>query len=486
MKPHRTLFAKVLFWFFTNLVVVAVVLFGFFHLQFRVDPQSLLTGGADRVQTLGLVLARELMATPREKWTAVLESYSSLYNADFVLLGWDGQMVAGKSITVPPEVRQRAAAMPRGGGRGMHQGGMGGGMGRGAAVVHPPPPWPGHGRFTLHTTNPTRYWVGVRVPVICDQVCPPWAVLVVASDSITGHGLFFDPTPWILVALAVILISVVLWVPLVRSITRPIHYMTQATGRIARGRFDTRLDEGRADEIGMLGKSINDMTARLGGYVTGQKRFLGDVAHELASPIARLQLGLGILEQRVDDANRERVQDVIREVEHMSNLVNELLSFSRAELSPANVKLTRVVIAPIVQRVLERERRDGAEIKVAIDDQLAVLGDPELLARALANLVRNAVRYAGEAGPIEIVAERRESEVAIAVRDAGPGVPPDVLPHLFEPFFRLEPARGRDSGGVGLGLAIVRTCVEACHGSVSAANLTPQGFAVTMIWPAGD
>jgi two-component system sensor histidine kinase CpxA len=95
--------------------------------------------------------------------------------------------------------------------------------------------------------------------------------------------------------------------------------------------------------------------------------------------------------------------------------------------------------------------------------------------------LRNAVKYAGDVGPIHVSAEKRKDEVAIEVRDTGPGVSENLLDQLFEPFFRPEPSRNRDSGGVGLGLAIVKTCVETCQGTVSARNLKPKGFAVTIV-----
>jgi two-component system sensor histidine kinase CpxA len=110
-----------------------------------------------------------------------------------------------------------------------------------------------------------------------------------------------------------------------------------------------------------------------------------------------------------------------------------------------------------------------------------VLASAELLTRALANLVRNALKYAGKSGPIAIRAEAARDTVKIVVRDNGPGVPGGLIDQLFEPFFRPEVSRDRESGGVGLGLAIVKTCVETCKGTVSAANLQPSGFAVTIM-----
>jgi two-component system sensor histidine kinase CpxA len=106
------------------------------------------------------------------------------------------------------------------------------------------------------------------------------------------------------------------------------------------------------------------------------------------------------------------------------------------------------------------------------------------LSRALSNLIRNAVRYAGHAGPIEISAERLADGIAIRVSDSGPGVPPSELSRIFDPFYRVEASRSRETGGAGLGLAIVKTCVEACRGTVQARNRNPTGLEVTLRLPS--
>ena len=483
MKPHRSLFTKILLWFFLNLVVLATIALVFFNLQFRLGPQSPFGGPAeDRIVTVAHFMARELNGSVREDWDEILKRYSATYGVEFIMLAGDGQVMAGKKLTIPFPVMQRVANGPPGRRPPRHGRDRGGPPER---MGPPPDRPPGPPRFSIHTTNPSLYWVGIRVPLAMDRALPPApATLLAVSESMTGHGLFFDPTPWMVIAALLVIVSAVMWAPMVRSITRPIRRMTQVTERISRGQFNARLDERRADEIGVLGKSINEMASRLDGYVSGQKRFLGDVAHELASPIARIQLGLGVLEQRIDAENQARVRDVAQEVQHMSDLVNELLSFSRAEISPAKVKLGKTPVAPIVHRVLERERTEGAEIRTFVPDELTVVADPELLARALANIVRNAVRYAGSAGPIDINARREQDEVIIEVCDSGAGVSEESLFQLFEPFYRPEASRGRESGGVGLGLAIVKTCIQTCHGAVSARNLQPHGFCVTIVLTA--
>ena len=123
-------------------------------------------------------------------------------------------------------------------------------------------------------------------------------VLVVRSNTISAGGLIFDPKPWLALGFGVVVFSLLFWLPLVRGITRTIGRMMQTTRQIADGRFDVRVNLRRRDELGALGESIDQMAARLDGLVAGQKRFLGDIAHELCSPLARLQMALGILEQR--------------------------------------------------------------------------------------------------------------------------------------------------------------------------------------------
>ena len=223
------------------------------------------------------------------------------------------------------------------------------------------------------------------------------------------------------------------------------------------------------------------MSRRLQGFVDGQQRFLGDIAHELCSPIARMQLAIGVLEQRATDEQKPRVGDVREELQHMADMVNELLSFSKASLQPGSANMAIIVLAPLLHEVAEREfgSRD-AEIGLEQSDGLAVMADRDLLSRAIGNLLRNAMRYAGESEAISLDASQAGAgKINITVRDFGPGVPEEDLPYLLDPFFRPDKARTRERGGTGLGLAIVKSCIEACGGSVSYQNVDP-GFEVTL------
>ena len=331
----------------------------------------------------------------------------------------------------------------------------------------------------VKTTNPTRYWAAVRLPVIeKGQPRATPATLFVASDSITGHGLYFDPMPWVLTIAMVFGVSILLWFPFVRGFTKAIKHLTTVTEQIAEEQFDARVNDTRHDEIGRLGKAINHLATRLSGFVHGQKRFMGDISHELNSPLARMQFALSILEDRVAPTMRSYVADVQEEVVVMTKLVSELLAYSKAGMKQADIKLEAVLVHSFVQQVIAREAPTHPDIRNEAAPEITVLAQPELLARAIGNVIRNAVRYAGPSTPITICAQRQGEQVRVCIADGGTGVPEEALSQLFDPFYRLESDRARDTGGSGLGLAIVKTCIEACQGTVSARNRTPNGLEI--------
>jgi two-component system, OmpR family, sensor histidine kinase CpxA len=352
----------------------------------------------------------------------------------------------------------------------------------------------------MRTVDPTRYWVlasgRLESPLLGD---PMRIVLVARSQTISGGGLIFDPKPWLLLGLGIVLFSLLFWWPLISSITRTIRRMMQTTRQIAAGRFDVRVNLHRRDELGSLSESIDQMAIRLDGLVTGQKRFLGDIAHELCSPLARLQMALGILEQNAPADQAQFVQTASEKAQHISALVAELLSFSKASFGSSAVRLQAVPLREVVEEAVHREKTEAApEIRLEIPEEMFVSADPELLVRAFSNLIRNAIQHAGASGPITIGAARRNSGgaapvdgderelITVTVADQGPGVPPDELSKIFDAFYRLDASRTRATGGTGLGLAIVKTCIESCCGTVSAHNRQPTGLEVHVTLHTAD
>jgi two-component system sensor histidine kinase CpxA len=496
---------KILLLSFLNLLLLGLVFAVFVRVQYRFDLGSLLLSpGRDRILAVSREVALQLPNTDQADWDRVLASYTSTTHASAYLFDADGKQEAGPPITLPPVVQD---AIRRDEERRMEPHGMGPAEGlepqgnRGPRPEHgpdgngppegreqhhgphlPPPPF---SAFLVRTTTPTRYWVSVHVPIFArSRMRPDEATLVWMFPSLWTNLFFFDYRPWLVAALVVILVSGTCWLPLIRGLTHSISQLTVATGAISEGKLDTRLALRRRDELGQLSEAINRMAERLAGYVDGQRRFLSDIAHELCSPIARIQVSLGILDQRAEGSQKEYVQGVQEEVEHMSGLVNELLLFSRAQLSASTTPLSSVKVAETVRRVVEREASERTAIQTDVDERLEVRAQPEYLFRSLANVVRNALRYAGDAGPIAIAAREVDGKVVITVADLGPGIPEAELEAVFKPFYRPEQARQRETGGVGLGLAIVRTCIEACGGTVVCRNRSPKGLEVEIRLPA--
>jgi len=199
-----------------------------------------------------------------------------------------------------------------------------------------------------------------------------------------------------------------------------------------------------------------------------------------------MQAALGILESRaIDDKQRLYVDTLGDELQQMSHLVQELLQFSKASLH-REVTIRDLNLASLAHEVAAREAAgypDGA-VQIEIPDDLTVRAEPELLARALGNVIRNAFHYAGDYGPLLVTAASRAGHTVVTVSDDGPGVPDAALPKLFDAFFRPDTDRSRDHGGTGLGLAIVKSCVEACGGKVAAANRQPHGLEISLTFPA--
>lgn len=454
-------------------------------------PQLMMQSADWRLQDVARRIALELERATQDDAEAILRRYASEYRTRFMLVRNDGTRIAGESLQIPEDVRQALSGPPPGpdgrevrfAPRGMPP--------PGAQHERPfPPPGPPGSQTGLRmpqtpahlipaATGP-RFWIVLRLPIRLAGATDitPGSLLVVPYGFFTDPLLFpLSTVLWVLLGLSVTLLC---WWPMLRSITRSLGRMEHATSEIAQGKFDTTVGVSRPDEIGRLSSSIEQMAGRLGVMVSGQKRFLGDTAHELRSPIGRMQIALEILENKVGDPERAYVGDLKEDVEALRKLTDELLQYARAELRDRGRLLESVPLLPLIERVIVRDG-NAATIMSNIDARTVVNADPGLLERAISNVVRNAATYAGSAGPIHINATEDRGQVVVSVADQGPGVSPESLQRLFEPFYREDEARNRKTGGVGLGLAIVRSAIEACGGSVSCHLRSPHGLEIRIV-----
>lgn len=465
-----------------NLAILGSVFVIFLRLQLRPEFESFLMAEArERIGSVTQLVASDLQGKDVSQWSDVLGRYSSEYGLTFLLYRNTGEQLAGTATQLPPEVDVR---LPRGGPPPPPR--------NGRPDFRPPPgPGPGPGPFTpgppflAVSKQAPQYWIGVRMPIIEGPDRESLrSVLMLVSPTFFTNPFFFNLTPWLATGAVAVFISALCWLPLLRNLTHSIADMKGATAHIAEGHFDVELKARRRDELGSLGASISRMAARLKTLTEGRKRFLGDAAHELRSPIARMQLATEIVERSVQPSAQKYIDDLKDDLKMMSQLTDELLQFARAESASKPPELTPVNVAEAAQTAMRRETTDDADIRIDVDPSILVQANREYLVRSLGNVLRNAVRYAGSRGPILVSAHRKNQQVQISVADSGPGIPEDALDKIFTPFYRLDDARDRRTGGTGLGLAIVRTCIEACGGTVECRNRRPSGLEVTISLPA--
>ena len=236
---------------------------------------------------------------------------------------------------------------------------------------------------------------------------------MLASNSFRVGGLLVELTPlWI--GIAVLLASALFWIPLVRRITVPLRDIRRFAGNLASGHFDSRASIRGPEELCSLSDSLNQLADRLEEFVTGQKRFLGDIAHELNSPLARMEWSLSVLEQRASHELQAAIHDVREETAAMTRLVEELLTFTRAGLR-TQLNIETIRLKDIVAEARHQECAD-TPVELAIPEHLTVEVDKRLALRAIANVLRNAVRYAGKQSSIQVTTSRTQRRVILSIR----------------------------------------------------------------------
>jgi two-component system sensor histidine kinase CpxA len=297
--------------------------------------------------------------------------------------------------------------------------------------------------------------------------------------------------------LALAALSTLVCYALARSLTAPILTLRRATQRLAGGELSTRVAshiEKRRDEIADLARDFDAMAERIELLLTSQRRLLGDVSHELRSPLARLSMALGLARHHAAsgagielDAALDRIA---REKERLNELIGQLLELVRLESGEGAEPPEKIDLAALVREIAEDADFEAQamqrHVHITRADACFINGSRELLRRAVENVVRNAVAYTAPETSVEIGLERGDACGCVRVRDHGPGVPEAALEKLFQPFYRVAEARDRQSGGVGLGLAITERAVRSHGGSVIAVNAPGGGLRIELCLPITD
>jgi two-component system, OmpR family, sensor histidine kinase CpxA len=286
---------------------------------------------------------------------------------------------------------------------------------------------------------------------------------------------------------------------LVLLFTRPLARLRKAAGELAAGKLTARAAWPGArwrlfarDEIHALMHDFNHMAERLESLVDAQKLLLRDVSHELRSPLSRLSVALELAREDADSAMTTHLDRIERETERLNSLIGQLLTLSSMEALERIENFKPVSLNQLIERLVpdaEYEARQRAcSIVFHSDTECRILGNEELLYRAVENVVRNAIRYADSGTEVEIDLQsrgaNRERRAVLVVSDRGPGIPQDQLNAIFRPFYRVDAARSPGTGGFGVGLAIAERAVRLHKGELSATNREGGGASIRMSFPA--
>ena len=282
---------------------------------------------------------------------------------------------------------------------------------------------------------------------------------------------------------------------LARYLTRPLRELRASARRLAGGDLRVRVGSGvgsRRDEMGELGRDFDFMAERIESLISVQRRLLRDISHELRSPLTRLNVALGLARRRTAPQDCEPLDRIARESERLKVLIGRLLELAQLEGAATLAGKTAVDLAAIVREIAAdadfEAHSCGRKVRVLRCDECTVEGMPELLYSAIENVVRNSIRYTAPDTQVDITLAcepgHGSCQAAVRVRDHGPGVPEEAIESIFLPFYRIGDDRNRQSGGVGLGLAIAQQAIRLHGGTISAANAPEGGLCVEINLPA--
>lgn len=250
--------------------------------------------------------------------------------------------------------------------------------------------------------------------------------------------------------------------------------MAQIAGRIAEGDFAARVDIGVRDEVGRLGEAFNRMADSLARLESLRRTMVADFAHELRTPLTNIRGYLEGLAEGVIEPSPEIFDMLHAEVLRLVRLIEDLQQLTKVDAARILLERRPVALEPLLGRIVDLNRPRAEARGVCVETTVApdaaeIHADTDKLALVLGNLADNACRYAPQAGRVRIAAVRAGDGVRVSFRNAAPQLAADDLPMLFERFWRADKSRSRDSGGAGIGLAIVKDLVEAHGGTVGAA-----------------
>ncbi|MBV8082022.1 MAG: HAMP domain-containing histidine kinase [Candidatus Eremiobacteraeota bacterium] len=319
---------------------------------------------------------------------------------------------------------------------------------------------------------------------------PVATVYVAESLANVDQALGSFATFLLLSFIGAVILIVLSGVWLSRTAIGPINEISQAVQEIGGTDLAKRLNwTGRRDELGRLAAQFDDMLARLEAAFSRERRFISDASHELKPPLTVINANAQMLERwgdRDEHVRREGLEAIRAESAQMARVINAMLTLAKTdtgtalEVEPLDL---RAVVTDVANTLRPRAAEKGLTLDARCSGDTYVLGEPGLLRQLVVNLTENAIKFTSSGG-VTISTSAQNSHARIDVSDTGSGIPADALPHIFERFYRADPAHSRSIEGTGLGLAVVRSIVRAHGGDVSVKSAIGEGTTISVTLPA--
>jgi two-component system sensor histidine kinase CpxA len=449
----RTLFLKIFFCFLVIIVLVgtsletSALLARFYEDRWQVTLHSIMPMEAEKA-------ARMYESEGPDKLRTYLDDLQSRKTLRFYFFDEDGEALLDRPA---PEIVQSIARNKETMARTTSQGLSAVRVRQGIAVRQVIAP-SGHKYSLAFQTSPSH--------------------LVPLSEAIGSH-------PYLRLGV-ITLIAIGLCLVLTLHITRPLGKLREAASDIADGRLKTRVKPAigrRHDEIALLGEDFDRMAEQIERLVTAQRNLLGDVSHELRSPLARLIVALSLLKHGQGEEAVEYQSRIGIEAERLDKLIGQLLTLTRIDSGVDSSLRETFDLANLVQEVVAdgdfEARAQDRSVRFIANESCTITGVAELVRSAVENVIRNAVRHTAPGTTVEVTMERQSRSILLRVRDHGPGVPDALLQDIFLPFHRV--AAG--ANGSGLGLAIADRVVRMHNGTIQAYNAREGGLVIDIKLP---
>ena len=286
-----------------------------------------------------------------------------------------------------------------------------------------------------------------------------------------------------------LLIAIILGFLISKNIIGPLTRLTEASKLMAAGDFEHKVEIETEDEVGELAKAFNQMSDDLAEARRLRRQMTADIAHDLRSPLAVIAGYIELMRDEVLSPTPARFDTIYSEIEHLQHLISDLRTLSRADAGELPLNLQQLNPQELIDRTIStfklKAEQKNIQIEANIDESIpSINGDEERLAQVLGNLVNNALRHTPEDGSIRLNSRKEAQGVVLSVEDTGEGIPEDVLPRIFDRFYRVDEARQQNSGESGLGLAIAKSLIEAHGGTINVFSKVGFGTRFDIFLPA--